>query len=257
MPSTVRCSSSSASEVGDRTLQDDPALGEHVAPARDLQRALDVLLHEQDADSGAVDLADDVEDLVDDDRREAERRLVHEEQPRLSHQCSADRQHLLLTAAQRPRHLSAALGQAGEEGVDPAQRLAVGRSRGVAVRAEVEVVADREAREDPASLRHDRDARAADDVGRLPGHVRPADPHRPVADREHAGDRLHQRRLARAVRAHDAHDFALGDVEVDRGQGQCLAVEDVDPANLKHRRPPLGRSARPAHRGRADRGRRG
>ena len=40
--------------------------------------------------------------------REAERRLVEHDQPRLAHQAAADRQHLLLAAGQRAGRLAAA-----------------------------------------------------------------------------------------------------------------------------------------------------
>ena len=52
-------------------------------------------------------------DLRDDQRREAEKRLVEEQQARLAHQRAADRQHLLLAAGQRSGGLLAPLGSRG------------------------------------------------------------------------------------------------------------------------------------------------
>ena len=81
--------------------------------------------------------------LVDDDRSQAQRWLVHEKQPWLRHQRAADGQHLLLAAAQGAGLLAASLGQPREQGVDPGQGL---RVRGAGVRsvgAEVQVVAAR------------------------------------------------------------------------------------------------------------------
>ena len=62
---------------------------------------------------------DDVEDLLDEDRRQAHRRLVEEEDLGLGHQRAADREHLLLAARQRPGLLRLAFLEAREQAVDP------------------------------------------------------------------------------------------------------------------------------------------
>ena len=57
-------------------------------------------------------VADDGEDLLDEHRGQPQRRLVEEHAGRGSAiSAAADRQHLLLAAAQRPRQLRAPLGQ--------------------------------------------------------------------------------------------------------------------------------------------------
>src|SRR4029079_2040659 len=48
----------------------------HVAAACHVQRHQSVLLYKQDRNSPGVDLADDLEDPLDEDRRQAHRRLV-------------------------------------------------------------------------------------------------------------------------------------------------------------------------------------
>ena len=55
-----------------------------------------------------------VEDVLDDQRRKAERRLVEQQQARLAHQRARDRQHLLLAARQGAGQLVLALLQARE-----------------------------------------------------------------------------------------------------------------------------------------------
>ena len=62
-----------------------------------------VLLDEQHRRAAAPDLRDRLEHLVDEDGREAERRLVEEQQPRLGDERAGDRELLLLAAGQRPR----------------------------------------------------------------------------------------------------------------------------------------------------------
>ncbi len=64
--------------------------------------------------SSALMRAQDGEDLPHDQRREAERRLVEQQQARAQQQRARDRQHLLLAARQRAGLLAAALAQPGK-----------------------------------------------------------------------------------------------------------------------------------------------
>src|SRR5262252_5065648 len=78
---------------------------QHVGAVRHPERGLGVLLDQQDGHALLlVDLADDLEDRSQHGGREAQRRLVEEEEPRPHHERPGDRQHLLLaTAEQRGR----------------------------------------------------------------------------------------------------------------------------------------------------------
>ena len=98
------------------------------------------------------------EDFVDDLRREAERRLVEQQNLRLGHQRAADRQHLLLTAGQRARDLPQPLAQPRKQSEHPV--AAAFELRGVAqqIGAELEVFGDRHRGEDAAAFRHQHDA---------------------------------------------------------------------------------------------------
>src|SRR5437867_4097882 len=75
---------------------------EYVAPLCGVERHQGVLLHEEDRRSLLIDLAHDLEDLLDEDRRKAHRGLVEHQQLGPGHQPAADRPLLLLTARQRP-----------------------------------------------------------------------------------------------------------------------------------------------------------
>ena len=66
-----------------------------------------------------VQLADDPEELAHDQRREAERRLVEQEQARAAHERAAEREHLLLAARERPGALPATLDHPREVLGDP------------------------------------------------------------------------------------------------------------------------------------------
>src|SRR6185437_10802094 len=84
-------------------LERDPADLEDVRARGCLQREVRVLFDDEHGQALAlVQLADDAEDLRDDPRREAERRLVEEHELRAEHQRAGQREHLLLAAAQRP-----------------------------------------------------------------------------------------------------------------------------------------------------------
>jgi len=75
-----------------------------------------VLLDQEYGGALAVEIADDLENLLHDDGRQAERRLVQEEQARSRHEGAADGQHLLLTAAERAGALTFALREDGKQG---------------------------------------------------------------------------------------------------------------------------------------------
>src|ERR1700736_6249143 len=70
-----------------------------------------------------VDLADHLEDLLDDERRQPQRGLVEQQQARPAHQRAADRQHLLLAPRERAAALALAALQDGEEREDTAKIL--------------------------------------------------------------------------------------------------------------------------------------
>src|SRR3712207_6696436 len=82
---------------GDSTmLQDIGAIG-------DPQRKIRHLLYKKDGTSSPFQLANNTKALPNEQRREAERRLIEEQQTRRRHQPTRDGKHLLLTAAEAAR----------------------------------------------------------------------------------------------------------------------------------------------------------
>ena len=63
----------------------------------------------------ALQLVDELEHALHDDRREPERELVDQQDLGLVHQHAREREHLLLAAGEAARRLLAALGELGEE----------------------------------------------------------------------------------------------------------------------------------------------
>src|SRR5690606_11656685 len=126
-------------------LHDDAAHLQHIAVPAGLEPHDGVLLDQQHADAVlAVEADDDVEDLGDQSRRQAQRRLVQQHQPRLGHQSAADRQHLLLTAGQIGCLLVGALAQYREVLVNQLQIAANAGAVAAVVGAQFQVLAHRE-----------------------------------------------------------------------------------------------------------------
>src|SRR5437763_5078455 len=100
--------------LGRAFLDDAPGL-QYVAAIGHGECLGGVLLDQQDGRALAVDVTNDVEDLVDEDGCQSERRLVEEQHLGLGHQPAGDGQHLLLAAGERAADLVEALADPREE----------------------------------------------------------------------------------------------------------------------------------------------
>ena len=76
--------------------------------------------------------------------------------------------------------------------------------------------------------------RAASCLGREAGDVAAVEPDRAGVGPVEPGDEIEQRRLAGAVRADDADELALGDVEIDAIDGGQAAEAPRQPAQRMH-----------------------
>jgi hypothetical protein len=136
-----------------------------------LEREVDRLLGEQDGLAVLVKRGEAVVHRVDDRRREAEARLVEQQQLGLAHQRAADRQHLALAARHGAGALQPPLGEPREHRVDPLEQArdagAIGQRRG----AQQQVVLDALLGEQPPALGRQRQPLAHDRVGRQAGEV--------------------------------------------------------------------------------------
>ena len=144
-----------------------------VGPLGDRERQVGVLL---DDEHGGVELlvqvGETLEQVLGDDRRQAERRLVEQEQLRPQHQRPGHRQHLLLAPAEAAGLLAATLAEAGEHR-EPVVDVRADLGAVLAhVGAGLEVVLDRQLGERAAALRHVGDAVAHDRLGGLADRAR-------------------------------------------------------------------------------------
>ena len=148
----------------------------------------------------------------DQQRRQADRGLVHQQDARRQHQRAGERQHLLLAAAHRAGELAAPLGQA-REGLEAEIEIGLDlRARLRAEGAEQQVFLHRQFREQPAAFRHQRDAEIDDLLGVQADQIvlLAVDLGDDAAGgRAHdAHDAFHQRALAVAVGAEQRHRLA-------------------------------------------------
>ena len=176
---------------------------------------------------------DDVEDLLDDDRCQAQGRLVQQQQLGLAHQRPADGEHLLLAAG----HGAAALAEAFLEAGEQVQHLVhlflvialVGKEP-----THGQVLFHGQARKHSTAFRYHRNA-LAHDLGGVLAHQFFTH----VADAATVGLRRtaqgHQQgRFAGTVGADQGDNLTLAHFHIDAVQGLDLAVESGNVFELQH-----------------------
>jgi hypothetical protein len=192
---------------------------QHVARVAQVQRQRRVLLDEQHGQL-RLHLRQRLVHRLDDDRRQAERRLVEHDELRRREQRPADDDHLLLAAGQRPAVPLAQRYQGGEQVVDvrdAEQRLAP-VARGL---PDEQVVVHGQRREHVPALGDVHQAAAGELLGTQVRHVLPVEGDG-AAGRDQARHRAQRRGLAGAVGAEQGDRLTLpdGEGEVFQGAGR-------------------------------------
>ena len=219
-------------------LADNAAVLQEVPAVGNGQRLTGVLLHQQHAHAHVLDAAERLEQLAADQRREAERRLVQQQDVGRRHQRPADGHHLPLAAAHGVGGLPHALGEPGEQRNDPLEVLRGAAAGPGREGAELEVVVHRQVGEDAAVLRHQRQPGLDHPVRRQRSQVDLTEGDaRARQMRDHAAHGLEAGRLAGAVGPQHDDDLALAHAQRHAVDGQVLAVADGKLLNLKHSRP--------------------
>ena len=195
-----------------------------------LESPLCVLLDHEHRHPSVAEIAQEGEDLPDEDRGQPHRGLVDEEEARLEEHGAADLEHLLLAAAEVAGLGVGLVMQDGEqlEG-DLAHPPAGERQVAQAHPTQLEVGPHRHPREDVASLGDVADPPLQQlDLG-APCQVLAVVPDAARSDLEHAEDRLEGRGLAGAVGPDDRADGVARNLEggsVEDG-GRAVAGDDV------------------------------
>jgi hypothetical protein len=172
-------------------------------------------------------------------RVEVGERLVHQEHLRLAHDRTPHRHALALAAGELP-WLAVEVGRELElRGDLPHARLALGLRDARDPQREADVGGHREVGVERVVLEHHRDVAA---LGRVVADVAAADPDRAGVDLLEAGEHPQRGRLARARRADEDHQLAVGDLQVqrvDRGHVAArVGARGLLEADLSHGRPP-------------------
>src|SRR5438067_3201218 len=191
-------------EVARRALVDDAPGLHDVGAVRHAERQIRVLLDHEHGRPAPPDVRDDAEGRLDQRRREPQRGLVEEDQPRARHQRARDREHLLLPAGERARRLPPPLGEDREVGRDALEVVLHLAAVTADVGAHLEVFPHGQVREDAAALGAVGDAGPEDRGGGGAVDRRAVEDDAPARRPEQPGDRAQRRRLARAVRADEA-----------------------------------------------------
>src|SRR5690606_32063574 len=213
-----------------RARDHHPARLEQVGMVGEVERDRGVLLDQQHADPVlGIDAPHDLEDLRDDERRQAERRFVQQEQARAQHQGAADREHLLLAARERARLLVPTFAQAGKAFVHPLDVLGHGPLVASHIGAEPQVFLHAEAREGAPAVGHMADAQAHHVLGRHADEFLALELDG-AAGAAHLAERAQRGGLAGAVRPEDRGDAALLEVERDVEEDLRLAVGGLEVA---------------------------
>ena len=235
-------------QLGGRAGKSQRAVLQHVGAVGDLERLADVLLDEQHRQAVVAQAPDQREHLLDEDRRQAERRFVEDEQARLGHQAAADRQHLLLAAAHRAGPLALALGKAREGGEDALEVACLALVR-AGIRAELQVLAHAEVGEDAPPLGHLDEPGLDDTAGVRACQHLAAEAHFAIPRGQQRADGVVQGGLAGAVAAEERDDLARKHVEGDAAQHLDATVAGAQLAHLQqglaHAAIPCRRAAAP------------
>ncbi len=111
-------------KFGRRTMEPDLTLFHEIGGVGHGERDVDRLLYENDRRAARRDCPNDAEQLLDDDRREAEGEFVDHQQARLGDERLAEREHLLFAARQVAGRLIPSFSQDREEAEDFLGRVA-------------------------------------------------------------------------------------------------------------------------------------
>ena len=186
-------------------LQDDAAVG-------DRQQFRQRLVDNQDGEPLGLQLPDRRPDVLSDDRRKAFRCFVEDQQARIGHQRTADCQHLLLSAGERPCHLRVTLGKAGEEIIDALQAPGAGPC------GRNQVFMHREVWKAPPPLRHQPDAELGDAMRWLALEIGTRKPDGSGTWRVEVADGPDGRRLAHSIATHESDGLAFLDRKIHSEQ---------------------------------------
>ncbi len=175
---------------------------------------MNVLFDKKNRDPALVDLANDVEVVLDKEGGQPERRLIDQEELRRSHEPTPDRDHGLLAARHGAGQLRPPLAEARKQAIDLPHTLLSDDLQGFLVGAEAQILLDRELGKYFAAFRDAGDPSCDHLVGRQPGDVGAVECDAACSRRGQAQNGANERGLAGPVRAQEAGDAPGFDLEL-------------------------------------------
>src|SRR5690349_14572697 len=221
-------------ELGPRALHADAASLHDVSAVGKLQRKIRVLLYKEYRHPGFAKRAHRAHHLRYHEWREAERRLIEQEELRPGHHRAAEGEHLLLAAGERARRLAA---PARERGKAPDRFLKATLHFGALaheIRGGEQVLLHAQLGEHPPPLRYVHQAERGNAVRREPRDRPAVELDRAFARPQEAADRAQRRALAGAVRPDHCHDLAALYLERHSAQRERVVVPRVDRLKRQH-----------------------
>ena len=231
-------------DVAGRAVADDPAAGHHDRPGRVVGDELHVVRHDDDGATLVAQIPQEREQLVGTCAVLTERRLIEDEDAGARDQGGHNREAALLAAGEEEgvRAPLRSESEPFEQRVGALADLRLGEV--LPSRAVRDLVEHRVCDELMFRILED-EADAGGQCARVgSADVQGAHPHRAARGPPHTRDRLDEGRLSRAVRAHDGHELAFVDREVDvmehRGapppHGESADVDERTGPRLRVRR---------------------
>src|SRR5688572_29911341 len=210
----------------------DMSFSHDIAAARDAAGELHVLVRHQERDTLFADLVYRPDQRFDHERAQAFRGLVQDEQLGVTHQGPPDGEHLLLAARQAGAELGPQLGENREQPVDALHRpapFAPGH-----LPDDLEVLLDREVREDAPVIRYIADPEPGDLERLAPRDLLPLELDAAAARRRESHDAAQGRALPRPVAPQEADHLARFYVERDAVYHGAEAVAGHEVARSEH-----------------------
>src|SRR3981081_2610806 len=144
-------------KVGGAAFQLHATATQHVEPVGVLENSGGALfVDEQSQLHTLAQVEQDLINLIDDLRRQAERRLVDQKQAGARHDCSRHSQHLLFAAGQAPGRKTQSLGKTRKEFQQSVEVRLGGSPVALDVTPDAKVLLDRQRAEDMTAFRYQR-----------------------------------------------------------------------------------------------------
>ena len=217
-------------------MQSDLTVLHNIAMVCSIQSDLGVLLNEQNGGALLTDLHDILENILNDDGSQTQRRLVQQQQLRTGDHCTGDSQHLLLTTGQGACQLVLTFQQTGEHFVHGSDVLLDLCLVLAGVTANIQVFSNGQLGEYMTAFQALCHTQTQDLVAGHSGDVLALVQDLAIVytgSRSQTGDGLQSGGLTGTVGTDDGDDFTLFDLQVDTADNADVTIMVMQVLNFK------------------------